>query len=182
MLYDAVGRPFTGTDYDRAPRTAFGETLARRVRAEYPTSALPSPGLAWATVITDRMWARGTRDQHDAPARHVPVYAYEFTDRDAPMFLPLPGGFDFGAFHAGDIPYLFEDEVAEPLFTPAQRRLSATMTGYWAAFARTGAPHGAGLPAWCPYRAAPGGRASTRSLAPRRIGRVDYRREHDLGL
>ncbi|CAM5372253.1 hypothetical protein SALBM135S_08590 [Streptomyces alboniger] len=56
------------------------------------------------------MWARGTQDQHDALARHVPVYAYEFADRDAPMFLPLPGDFDFGAFHAGDIPYLFEDE------------------------------------------------------------------------
>ncbi|MFD0552270.1 carboxylesterase family protein [Streptomyces rectiviolaceus] len=93
------------------------------------------------------MWARGTQAQHDALARHVPVYAYVFADRDAPMFLPLPGDFDFGAFHAGDIPYLFEDETAEPQFTPAQRRLSATMSEYWAAFARTGTPGAGGLPA-----------------------------------
>ncbi|MEV5428157.1 carboxylesterase family protein [Streptomyces sp. NPDC052701] len=182
MLHDAVGEPFTEADYDRALRTAFGEQPAKRVRAEYPTSAFPSPALAWAAVITDRMWARGTQAQHDALARRVPVYAYEFADRDAPMFLPLPGQFDFGAFHAGDIPYLFEDEAAEPLFTRAQRRLSATMTGYWAAFARTGAPRGAGLPAWPPYRPRPVGRPYTQSLAPGRLGPVDYHREHNLGF
>ncbi|MGA4846801.1 carboxylesterase/lipase family protein [Streptomyces sp. G5(2025)] len=182
MTYDAVGRKFTEADYKRALRTAFGEPAAKRVRAEYPTAAFPSPALAWATVITDRMWARGTYDQHEALARHAPVYAYEFADRDAPMFLPLPGDFDFGAFHAGDIPYLFEDEAAEPRFTPAQRRLSATMSGYWAAFARTGAPRGAGLPAWPPYRPGHVGRPYTQSLAPQRIGPVDYYREHNLGF
>lgn len=191
MTYDAVGRKFTDADYTRALRTAFGTPLAKRVRAEYPTAAFGSPALAWATVITDRMWARGTRDQHEALARHTPVYAYEFADRDAPMFLPLPGEFDFGAFHSGDIPYLFEDETAEPLFTPAQRRLSATMSGYWAEFARRGTPHGAGLPAWPSYR--PGqvgqvghvghvGRPYTQSLAPHRIGPVDYHRAHNLGF
>ncbi|MET9543812.1 carboxylesterase family protein [Streptomyces sp. NPDC006627] len=182
MTYDAVGREFTEADYVRALHTAFGERPAKRVRAEYPTSAYPSPALAWATVITDRMWARGTHDQHEALARHAPVYAYEFADRDAPMFLPLPGDFDFGAFHAGDIPYLFEDETAERKFTPAQRRLSTTMSGYWAAFARTGTPRGAGLPAWPPYRPGPVGRPYTQSLAPHRIGPVDYYREHNLGF
>ncbi|UFQ13664.1 MULTISPECIES: carboxylesterase/lipase family protein [Streptomyces] len=182
MTYDAVGRKFTEADYRRALRTAFGEARAERVRSEYPTSAFPSPALAWATVITDRMWARGTHDQHEALARHTPVYAYEFADRDAPMFLPLPGDFDFGAFHSGDIPYLFEDETAEPLFTPAQRRLSATMSGYWAAFARTGTPRGAGLPAWPSYRPGHARHPHTQSLAPRRIGPVDYYREHNLGF
>lgn len=126
------------------------------------------------------MWARGTQAQHHALARHVPLYAYEFADRDAPMYLPLPGDFDFGAFHAGDTPYLFEDEAAERLFTPAQRRLAATMTGYWAAFARTGEPRGAGLPAWLPHGPATSGRPYTQSLSPEHIGPVDYHREHRL--
>ncbi|WP_405436539.1 carboxylesterase family protein [Streptomyces avidinii] len=180
MTYDAVGKPFTETDYDDALRTAFGASRAARVRAEYPPTAFASPGLAWATVITDRMWARGTQAQHHALARHVPLYAYEFADRDAPMYLPLPGDFDFGAFHAGDTPYLFEDEAAERLFTPAQRRLAATMTGYWAAFARTGEPRGAGLPAWLPHGPATSGRPYTQSLSPEHIGPVDYHREHRL--
>ncbi|MEU5147780.1 carboxylesterase family protein [Streptomyces yangpuensis] len=179
MTYDAAGRPFTAADYNRALRTAFGAAAAARVRAAYPPGAFASPALAWAAVVTDRMWARGTQAQHDALAPHVPLYAYEFADRDAPMFLPLPGGFDFGAFHAGDVPYLFEDAAAQPRFTPAQRGLSAVMTGYWAAFARTGAPRGAGLPGWLPHRT---DRPYTQSLAPGRTGPVDYRREHRLGF
>ncbi|MDT9683995.1 carboxylesterase family protein [Streptomyces sp. TRM76323] len=178
MLYDAVGKPFTEADYHRSLRTAFG-SHARRVLAAYPADRFPSPALAWATVVTDRMWARGTEAQHRALGRHVPTYAYEFADREAPMFLPLPGRFDFGAYHAGDLPYLFEDDEVEARFTPAQRRLSATMTAYWAAFARNGDPNAPGLPGWRAYR--PGDRpAYTQSLAPDRIGPVDYRREHRL--
>ncbi|WP_228979443.1 carboxylesterase/lipase family protein [Streptomyces sp. DH12] len=178
MLYDAVGRPFTAADHDRALRTAFGRHTGR-VAAAYPLASFPSPGLAWATVVTDRMWARGTHAQHELLGRRTPVYAYEFADRGAPMFLPLPGGFDFGAYHAGDLPYLFEDDEAEPEFTPAQRRLAATMADQWAAFARTGDPNGPGRPVWRPYR--PGdGPAYTQSLAPGRIGPVDYHREHRL--
>ncbi|MFG2335154.1 carboxylesterase/lipase family protein [Streptomyces yangpuensis] len=179
MTYDAAGRPFTAADYDRALRTAFGAAAAERVRAAYPPGAFASPALAWAAVVTDRMWARGTQAQHDALAPHVPVFAYEFADRDAPMFLPLRGGFDFGAFHAADVPYLFEDEAAQPRFTPAQRGLSALMAGYWAAFARTGVPREAGLPGWFAHRT---DRPYTQSLAPGRTGPVDYRREHRLGF
>ncbi|WP_079168945.1 MULTISPECIES: carboxylesterase/lipase family protein [unclassified Streptomyces] len=180
MLYDAVGRPFTEADYRQSLRTAFGPQ-ARRIRAAYPTGSFPSPGLAWATVVTDRMWARGTEAQHRVLGSRVPTFAYEFADRDAPMYLPLPGRFDFGAFHAADGPYLFEDEQAEPHFTPAQRRLSATMTAYWAAFARTGDPNAPGLPAWPAHR--PADRTPyVQSLAPDRIGPVDYRREHRLGF
>ncbi|ORT54898.1 carboxylesterase family protein [Streptomyces sp. CB03238] len=179
MRYDAVNRPFTEGDYDRALTTAFGARLAQKVRAEYPPAAFPSPALAWATVVTDRMWARGTHAQHTVLGRHVPVYAYEFADRDAPMYLPLPGRFDFGAYHAGDTPYLFEDAEVRKRFTPAQLRLSDTMTGYWAAFARTGAPDGPGLPAWKAYLPASHS-PHTQSLAPDRIGPVDYARGHNL--
>ncbi|MEU6312820.1 carboxylesterase family protein [Streptomyces sp. NPDC047014] len=101
-------------------------------------------------------------------AAHVPVCAYEFADREAPVFLLLPGGFEFGACHAGDIPCLLEHR-----FAGAQRRLSAVMVGYWAAFGRTGIPRGPGLPQWPPYRTAlPAGRPYT----------VDYAREHRLGF
>jgi para-nitrobenzyl esterase len=178
MLYDAVGREFTAGDYDRALATAFGAGAAR-VRAEYPLTAFPSPALAWATVVTDRMWARGTYRQNTALGRSAPLYAYEFADRAAPMYLPLPGSFPFGAYHAGDTPYIFEEPEVTARFTPAQQALADTMTAQWARFARTGSPEGPGLPRWPAFR--PGAPTPyTQSLAPAAIGPVDYAAGHRL--
>ncbi|MYS84972.1 carboxylesterase family protein [Streptomyces sp. SID5474] len=179
--YDPVTRPFTEEQYGQAVETAFP---GRRdcVLAEYPVRDFASPALAWSTVVTDRMWARGTYAQNTAFGRFVPTYAYEFADRNAPMYLPLPGRFDFGAYHAADTPYLFEDPAAQPLFTPAQVRLSGTMTDYWAAFAAEGNPNRSGLPYWPRFVDAPASSAppQTQSLAPERIGPVDYASAHNL--
>ncbi|GGT11117.1 carboxylesterase/lipase family protein [Streptomyces griseoviridis] len=180
MAHDAVGAPFTAGQYERALATAFGDR-ADEVAAYYPVGDFPSPALAWATVVTDRMWARGAWAQARAFGRHAPTYAYEFADRDAPMYLPFPGDFDFGAYHAGDTPYVFEDADAQRRFTPAQVRLAGTMTDQWARFARTGTPDGPGLPPWPrfdPSRPVP----HTLSLAPDRIGPVDYARDHRLAF
>jgi para-nitrobenzyl esterase len=82
---------------------AFGEE-AGQVQAHYPLSAYPSPAVAWATVLTDRMWARSTLALQRLLAQHVPVYASEFADGQAPMYLPFPPDLPPGAFHAAEVP------------------------------------------------------------------------------
>ncbi|MEU7893271.1 carboxylesterase family protein [Nonomuraea sp. NPDC049152] len=173
MSYDVAGKPVTAEQYGTLIKEAFGDD-AGRVMREYPLSSYASPSLAWAAVMTDRLWARGTHEQNTLLARHAPVYGYEFADRKAPMFLPLEADFDWGAFHAGDLPYLFPEKKA--LLSPAQQKLSEQMIGYWTNFARTGSPNGPGLPAWRRL-----GRG-TQSLAPGAIRPIDYAAEHRLGF
>lgn len=180
LMWDAAGPKLGEKQYEEFVTTAFGEDHKDTVLAEYPVAAFPSPALAWATLVTDRMWARGIYAQNTALGRHVPTYAYEFADPDAPMYLPVPGrDFDFGAYHASDTPYVFEDEAARRLFTPAQARLADTITDYWAAFAATGTPDGRGgtpWPGFVPGSAAP----HTQSLAPDAVKPVDYAAAHNL--
>ncbi|GGO72956.1 carboxylesterase/lipase family protein [Nonomuraea cavernae] len=173
MNYDAAGKPVTAQQYGTLLKEAFGDD-AGRVMRRYPLASYASPSQAWAAVMTDRLWARGTHEQNTLLAKHVPVYGYEFADRDAPMFLPLETDFDWGAFHAGDLPYLFPDRQA-PL-TPAQKRLSDQMVGYWTNFARTGSPNGSGLPTW------PRLSQGTQSLAPGAVRPIDYAAEHQLSF
>jgi para-nitrobenzyl esterase len=82
------------------------------------------------------------------------------------MFLPgmppFPGG--YGAFHASELPLLFDFGV--PL-TAAQRELSDYMITAWGRFARTGDP---------------GWRAEVQSLAAGKIGPADFARDHQCGF
>ena len=156
-------------------------THADQVQARYPLSAYPSPNLAWATVLTDRMWARSTFEQHRLLAQQVPAYAYEFADRHAPMYLPFPEDFPPGAFHAAEVPYLFPDEPFQAASTPDQRRLSDQMIRYWANFARTGDPNGHDLPPWHAFDdAQPVPHVQSLAPGPAGITPVDYAAEHQL--
>jgi para-nitrobenzyl esterase len=63
------------------------------------------------------------------------------------------------AFHAAEIPYAFGNTTRTPPRWPAipqteeEMGLSDAMVGYWASFARDGAPQAAGAEAWRPYDA-----------------------------
>jgi para-nitrobenzyl esterase len=175
-----AGQPVTPQQYPVLLAEAFGEH-ADQVQARYPLSAYPMPNLAWATVLTDRMWARSTFQQHRLLAQQVPTYAYEFADRHAPMYLPFPDDFPPGAFHAAEVPYLFPDQQFQAGSTNEQRRLSDQMIRYWTNFARTGDPNGADLPPWRPFDPAQSV-PQVQSLAPGPDGirPVDYAAEHKL--
>jgi para-nitrobenzyl esterase len=58
--------------------------------------------------------------------------------------------------HALDVPFTFDtiDLTNSTDMGPEARGLAATMSGLWAAFARTGAPEHPAVPRWPPYTAA----------------------------
>lgn len=155
------------------PEQAYATTLtslfgpnAEKVAARYPVNGNGDARDEIARLLTDKSWsctAQVTRRELD---RHARVSGYEFADRDVPMFLPgmppFPGG--YGAFHASELPLLFDFGV--PL-TAAQRELSDYMVTAWGRFARTGDP---------------GWRAQVQSLAAGKIGPADFARDHQCAF
>ena len=130
--------------------TAFGDD-AEAILSAYPVEAFPSPEVAWATVLTDRVWAKPTLAQHRAYAAAQPTWTYEFRDREAPTGeFRVSGENSAGAYHSSEMAYLFD--VRQPAgLAASQRRLAAMMTRYWANFARSGDPADPDLPVWEPY-------------------------------
>jgi para-nitrobenzyl esterase len=64
---------------------------------------------------------------------------------------------DAGAFHAGEIPYVFANLHAVPwAIDDSDRALAKLASGYWVNFVKSGDPNGEGLPRWPSHREAGG--------------------------
>lgn len=137
----------TEEEYSDAAERIFGKRAKPLLtRWLYRSDRLGSPAHAYSQMFTDGVFACLTDELAKLAARKVPVYAYEFADTQAPSILDDPF-LPTGAYHLADLPYLFQGTVARlfsPDFAPAQWELSAQMVRYWARFARTGDPNGAG--------------------------------------
>ncbi|MEV0146469.1 MULTISPECIES: carboxylesterase/lipase family protein [unclassified Nonomuraea] len=167
--------PIPADRYDEEVRAAFGANTGK-VLARYPLSAYASPSQALATALTDAQYARPALDTGKALSHQVPTYAFEFADANAPWFAAFPKPYDMGAYHAADLPYLFDVGYNQPL-TQQQRHLADHMIGYWTRFAGTGDPNGSDAPAWHPFTTA---RPQVQSLAPGDDGikPADFARDH----
>ncbi|MEV7524355.1 carboxylesterase family protein [Streptomyces sp. NPDC091371] len=164
-------------DYDFHMEDIF-KRQAPVVAAHYPISAYGnSPALALGAALTDGNWARHSVDTGRALSRHVPTYTYEFADSEVPWYSDAQyqkPGFDVGAAHTFELPYLFELDTYEPL-TPAQQGLSNGMIHIWTRFARTGKAD------WKPTTAtAPN--AQSLASGPGGIQPADFAKDHEYGF
>jgi para-nitrobenzyl esterase len=140
----------------RAVLPAAGQ--AERVIETYRTArqargADTSPPELWFAISGDQVLRAPLMRQAELHAAHTPqTYAYLFTWRS-----PAREG-RLGAAHTMEIPFVFgrlDDPGMGPLTGQggAVQRLSEQMMDAWIAFARTGHPATAALPAWPAYTA-----------------------------
>jgi para-nitrobenzyl esterase len=170
-----LDHPLTAAEYPAAVAADIGLTRqqAAAVVARYPVSGYADPAVALSTAWTDHDVCPILLE-NAAFAQRAPTYQYQFDDPSPPA---PPSYFPLGAYHASELPYLWQMSTLFGILplhmTPAQRKLSAQMVRYWSEFVISGDPDPPGLPAAPRYDATapwylslrPGGNLQLRNFA-----------------
>lgn len=141
--------PASAADYEATIRKRYFD-LADDFLHQYPGSDLQESILA---NTRDALYGwTSERMARNQTAIGQPAYLYFFDHG-----YPAADEANLHGFHASEIPYVFGTFDATPPRwpknpdTPAERRFSDAMIGYWTSFARTGVPSAADAPAWPAY-------------------------------
>jgi para-nitrobenzyl esterase len=139
--------PKTMDDYRKRVEGQYGEMI-KEFDALYPVKSEADIADAYLGALRDATftlpmltWARLTATGQSK------AYLYFFS-----RVPPNPNSKYLGAYHAGEIAYVFNNlNPQNALLQDVDRKLAETMMSYWVNFATTGDPNGKGLPAWTPY-------------------------------
>jgi para-nitrobenzyl esterase len=121
------------------------------VEAQYPIADYPDPGAALAAALGDATLACPSRRAALLLRDRALVRVYRFEYPDAPFQLPAER--ELGAFHSAEIQYVFGHPaiIGSTSHRGDDLTLHQAMSGYWARFARSGDPNGAGAVEWPIY-------------------------------
>lgn len=125
-----------------------GHPPSAKVLADYPASTDVEAQASIFRFTSDywgwRMWRWADLQ---AQARSARPYVYYFVHSPAEPASPCAYGCQAG--HGAEIRFVFDQLDQDPrAWSPADRRLTQEMVGYWTNFAKTGDPNGKGLALW----------------------------------
>jgi para-nitrobenzyl esterase len=156
--FDLAGGPVTAATYVPAITATIGNpTAAPQVAALYQVPAqFSSFDAAVGAVGTDVNYACPAHFVDEVASAFVPIFAYEFSDENAPQNYLPPMSIPYAASHASELQYLFPFpnpsgfglNLPQTPLDAHQQKLSDRMVGYWTEFARNGDPNGHGQPFW----------------------------------
>lgn len=190
LFYDLATGPIQAGDYQSAlgffgsilPGTGWTTSEIPAIMQEYPLGEYSSPDLATAQVYTDGAFACPALDVDKMLSRYVTVWAYQFSDLNAPVIVAPPASFPYGATHFSELQFLFNMTALTLPDTPTLSRdeqgLSIRMIHYWTAFATLGDPNGVKpVPYWRPFNHNTG--KPMQSLeTPRPRAKLDFSDDH----
>src|SRR5262249_31647354 len=130
------------SEYRAALARRFGDANIDAIVARYPVASFASANAALAEVSGDAFFVCPARRNVRTISKVSPVYRYSF---EHPPEQPLVA--DLGAFHSGEIPFVFGLDVLPLGKVGSATGLRDSMQLAWTSFAAAGEP-GSNWPRW----------------------------------